>query len=104
MIKQNCKMMVANGTESNELNRIFANKGNCGKVLGHLFITSSNSHFFNKTDLEQYLFKLRPLCLFSVVSKQSIRRDGPQQQKICKQNPQKRCSAFRLHCNTDPGS
>ena len=26
-----------------------------GKVLGHLFITSNNSHFFNKTDFEQYL-------------------------------------------------
>ena len=24
--------------------------------LGHLLITSSSFHFFNKTDLEQYLF------------------------------------------------
>ena len=27
------------------------------KGLGHLFITSSSSHFFNKTDFPQYLFK-----------------------------------------------
>ena len=27
------------------------------KGLGHLFIISSSSHFFNKTDFEQYLFK-----------------------------------------------
>ena len=26
------------------------------KSLGHLFITSSSSRFFNKTDFEQYLF------------------------------------------------
>ena len=31
----------------------FANKGNCGKRFGHLFIISSSSHFFNKTDFEQ---------------------------------------------------
>ena len=27
------------------------------KGLGHLFITSNSSHFFNKTDFEQYLFQ-----------------------------------------------
>ena len=43
--------------ESIGLNRIFANKGNREKRFGHLFITSSCSHFFNKTDFEQYLFK-----------------------------------------------
>ena len=26
------------------------------KGLGHLFITSSSSHFFNKTNFEQYMF------------------------------------------------
>ena len=26
------------------------------KGLRHLFVTSSSSHFFNKTDFEQYLF------------------------------------------------
>ena len=26
-------------------------------MFGHLFITSSSSHFFNNTDLEQYLFE-----------------------------------------------
>ena len=45
--------------ESNELNRILTNKGNCGKRFGgleHLFITSSSSYFFIKTDFEQYFF------------------------------------------------
>ena len=32
------------------LNPIFANEGNCGKRLVHLFITSSSSHYFDKTD------------------------------------------------------
>ena len=32
-------------------------KGIREKYLGHLVITSSSSHFFNKTDFEQYLFK-----------------------------------------------
>ena len=37
---------------------IFANKGNGGTKFGAplLFIPSCNSHFFNKTDLEQYFF------------------------------------------------
>ena len=47
---------VANGTESNGLNRIFANKRNFKKGLGHFFITSRSSHFFSKTDFEQCLF------------------------------------------------
>ena len=29
-----CRVAVANGTESNELNGIFVNKGNCGKRFG----------------------------------------------------------------------
>ena len=52
-------MQVANGTESNGLKRTFAKRGIAEKGLEHLFITSSNSQFFNKTDLEQYLFKER---------------------------------------------
>ena len=36
---------------------IFADKWNSGTRFGALFITSSYCcHFFNKTDLEQYLF------------------------------------------------
>ena len=27
------------------------------KSLGHLFVTSSSSYFFNKTDFERYLYK-----------------------------------------------
>ena len=50
------KCRVAIGTESNGLNRIFVKKGIVEKGLEYLFITSSSSHFFNKTDLEQCLF------------------------------------------------
>ena len=32
-------------------------KGIGEKYLGHVFITSSSSRFFNKTDFEQYHFK-----------------------------------------------
>ena len=44
--------------KSNGLNSIFTNKGNCGKKLGHLFITSNGSNLLSETDFEQYLFKL----------------------------------------------
>ena len=44
------------GMKSNGLNCIFAYKGIGEKYLWYLFITSSSSHFFNKTDFEQYLF------------------------------------------------
>ena len=47
-------MMSQIGPESNGVNRIFANLGE--KYLEHLFITSSGSYFFNKTDFEQHLF------------------------------------------------
>ena len=40
-----------------QIRSIFADKGNNGTRLQHLFITSSSSHFFNKPDVEQYLFK-----------------------------------------------
>ena len=55
------KCRVANGIESNELNRIFAIKGNCEKFRGHLCITStlSSFHFFNKSDFKQYLFNVK---------------------------------------------
>ena len=45
-------------TESNGVNRIFANKGNWGEVFGHLFIISSSSHSFNKADSEPYLVRV----------------------------------------------
>ena len=56
VMSQNCECRVENSTESNELNRIFANKGNRGKRFGVLFVTSNSSHFFNRNDFEQYLF------------------------------------------------
>ena len=40
-MSQICEMHGCNGTESNGLSRTFANKANCGKRYGHLFITSS---------------------------------------------------------------
>ena len=51
------KCKVAYDTNSNPLNCTFANKEHCGKRFGHLFITSSSSHFFNEIDFGQYFFK-----------------------------------------------
>ena len=47
--------MIRSQTEQNIFLRI---KIIVEKGLGHLFITSSSAHFFNKTDFEHYLFKL----------------------------------------------
>ena len=55
-MSQNCEMQSRQWYGVKRINHVFANKGNCGKSLGHIFITSSRSHFFNKTDFEQYLF------------------------------------------------
>ena len=41
--------------ESNELNLFSRIRGIVKQDLEHLFITSSNSHFVNTTNLEQYL-------------------------------------------------
>ena len=53
------KCRLAKGTESIELNIFSRTRGRMEQGLGHLSITSSSSHFFNKTDLEQYLSKLK---------------------------------------------
>ena len=45
------------GTESNGLKTIFENNRNWGEVFGYLFLISSSSHVFNKTDFEQYLLR-----------------------------------------------
>ena len=37
---------------------IFTNKTNFENGLGHFFISSSSSHFFNATDFGQHLFKM----------------------------------------------
>ena len=57
-LHKSAKCRVANGTESNGLNRTSRIRGIVEKGLGHLFITSNSSHFFNKTDFEQCLFNL----------------------------------------------
>ena len=49
--------MIANGTESNELDPFSQIRGIVEQGLGHFFITSSRSHFLNETDFEQYLLK-----------------------------------------------
>ena len=49
---QSCQWYVAKRIKST-----VADKGNSGKSLQHLFIISSDFHFFNETDLKQYLFK-----------------------------------------------
>ena len=33
-------------------------RGTVEQGLGNLFVASSSSHFFNKTDFEQYLFEM----------------------------------------------
>ena len=53
--------MVRSQTDKNVFLQI---KGIVEKDLGHLFITSSSSHFFNKTNFERYLFK-QPLAKFA---------------------------------------
>ena len=50
------KSKVANG-RSQRIEYILAEKRNSGTRFGHFFITSSSSHFFDKTDFEQYLVK-----------------------------------------------
>ena len=52
--------MVADGTKSKELNLFLRISVIVKQGLGHLFISSSSSHFLNKTDLEQYRFKPEP--------------------------------------------
>ena len=42
------------GAESNGVNCILMDKENRGEILVNLFITSSSSHFFNKTNFEHY--------------------------------------------------
>ena len=42
------------------------------KGLGHLFISSTSSNFFNKTDFEQYLFEKAKICI-----RQAFGRAGP---------------------------
>ena len=48
---------VPNGTQPNGSKRTQAKKVIVEKGLGHPIISSSSSHFFHKTDFEQYLFK-----------------------------------------------
>ena len=61
--------MVANDTVLNRLNRIFAKERIVEKGLRHLFITSSSSHFLNKTDFEQYRFTKTIQSLTNLISK-----------------------------------
>ena len=49
VMSQNYEMQGCFASESNGSNRIFAIKGIVEKGLGHLFIASSSSYFFNET-------------------------------------------------------
>ena len=51
------KRGVINGTKLNELNVLSRIREIVKQGLRDLFIASSSSHFFNKTNHDQYLFK-----------------------------------------------
>ena len=74
LMSQNFETQVANNTESQGINQFLRIKEIVEQGLGHLFIASSSSHFFNKTDFERYLLKkLRPnyqkfYAIFSLLS------------------------------------
>ena len=54
----NCKMQVCQWNGVKRIKIVFSQiSGIVEKDFGYLFITSSSSHFFNKTDAKQYLFK-----------------------------------------------
>ena len=52
------KRQVAIGAESNKLYLFFQLKSIVKQGLGHIFVISSSSYFFNKTDPKLHLFKL----------------------------------------------
>ena len=56
------KCRIANATESNS-GTYFRNQENSGTRFEHLFLTSSGSHFFNKTDFEQHFLIWNELSL-----------------------------------------
>ena len=52
------KRRIANMVRGqNDFNLFLQIRGIAEQDMGHFFITSSSSHFLNKTDFEQYLFK-----------------------------------------------
>ena len=55
-MSQNCEMRGCQWQEVKRI-KVFAKNKIVEKGLGHLFITSRCSHFFNKIDFEQYLLK-----------------------------------------------
>ena len=54
---ESLKCRVSNGMESHGLNLFLRMRENVEQGLGHLFITTSDSHFFSKTNLKQHIFK-----------------------------------------------
>ena len=65
VMSQNCKMQNCQWYRENKLNHIFANMEveEFWKKVWGTSPTSSSSHFFNKTNFEQYLFKCVSLVL-----------------------------------------
>ena len=66
-MSQNCRVAIV--LESNGLNRIFDNNRICAKSFGDLFITSSSSHYFNKTGFERQVFKVYIAVTTSIFSR-----------------------------------
>ena len=60
MMSQNFEMQGCLWYESNGLNLILQTREIVRKGLGHVFITSSSSHFFNQSYVKPYLFKFGP--------------------------------------------
>ena len=55
---------------------LFQVKRTAEKDLKHLFITSSSSHFFNKTDFKQNHFKARGVASFARSGGQNLNQGG----------------------------
>ena len=62
---QNAVLPTARTMESKELNKLSRKKGIMEKDLGHLFISSSGSHFLNTADLQQFLLNIKNILLSS---------------------------------------
>ena len=58
VMSQNCKKQGCQWYVVKRIKTYFRIVENAGRGLGHLFIISSSSHFFNKTNFKQYLLTI----------------------------------------------
>ena len=63
-MSQNFETQGCRWYEVKRIKSIFADKGVVKQGLGHLFIISSSSHFFNKIGLKQYFLKGKRSLLY----------------------------------------